>query len=388
MRKKLLSWLLVLALLTLCTTGCNGQTPAEISEPDGSVGDSQQLERYNAPIEDITILSITFMTASSPSGTDNSAESDETTSSSGTTPANLLQLAQPPAGSQLMLMKTSMGDITFMLFSDEVPKAVENFVLLAKAGYYDGQNFYRVVKELMILGGDPLGNGHGGQSAWGGYFPGEASPKLWCFSGALAYANGGRDEGGAFRNGSQFFIVEGTSPDELSTMTARQAMVKWGMAEDSANVYAQQLFGPNATTASVQSLLEAWGFPEEVAKAYISMGGYPLFDINSRRGMVDKNYTVFGQVVEGMDVVHAIAAVETQTVRYEYSPAHPEDSAKNTAPVSTPESTSSSASSELSQASSSSASAEEPSSAPPESVESLPPSSQDATSQDEEVLTL
>jgi cyclophilin family peptidyl-prolyl cis-trans isomerase len=101
------------------------------------------------------------------------------------------------------IIKTSMGDIGIELFSDEAPKTVENFVKLAKKNYYNGIIFHRVIENFMIQGGDPTGTGRGGESAWGGKFKDEFSPKLtFDKAGLLAMANAGPGT-----NGSQFFIT-------------------------------------------------------------------------------------------------------------------------------------------------------------------------------------
>ena len=100
-------------------------------------------------------------------------------------------------------IKTSMGDIEIELFPGEAPKTVENFVELAKKEYYKGVIFHRVIEKFMIQGGDPTGTGRGGESAWGGKFKDEFSPKLtFDKAGILAMANAGPGT-----NGSQFFIT-------------------------------------------------------------------------------------------------------------------------------------------------------------------------------------
>ncbi|RLQ96872.1 peptidylprolyl isomerase [Falsibacillus albus] len=157
---------------------------------------------------------------------------------------------------------TSMGNIKIKLFPDEAPKAVENFIKHSEDGYYDGVIFHRVIKDFMIQGGDPSGNGTGGESIYGKPFKNEISKKLFNLRGALAMANSGPDT-----NGSQFFIVQNSSLDP-----------------------------------QLKSQMEDKGFPKEIIKAYEERGGAPW---------LDGQYTVFGQVVEGMDVVDKIAGVET-----------------------------------------------------------------------------
>src|SRR4030095_14974539 len=105
------------------------------------------------------------------------------------------------------VMETDEGTIELELFEKDAPKAVENFRLLAEHGYYDGLTFHRVVKGFMIQGGDPSGDGTGGESAWGGTFPDEIQRDSALYRrgyrrGIIAMANSGPNT-----NGSQFFIM-------------------------------------------------------------------------------------------------------------------------------------------------------------------------------------
>ena len=95
------------------------------------------------------------------------------------------------------------GTIRAVLFEDEAPKTVENFITHAEEGYYDGLTFHRVIDEFMIQGGDPQGDGTGGESIWGKAFEDEFTDNLYNFRGALSMANSGKNT-----NGSQFFIVQ------------------------------------------------------------------------------------------------------------------------------------------------------------------------------------
>ena len=104
-------------------------------------------------------------------------------------------------------METDKGTIELEFFEKDAPKAVENFRLLAEHGYYDGLTFHRIVKGFMIQGGDPSGDGTGGESAWGGTFPDEIQPDSALYRrgyrrGIVAMANSGPNT-----NGSQFFIM-------------------------------------------------------------------------------------------------------------------------------------------------------------------------------------
>lgn len=176
-----------------------------------------------------------------------------------------IQLSAPQKGDTLAVMHTNMGYIKIKLFPEKAPKTVENFVTHSKNGYYNGLKFHRVINDFMIQGGDPRGNGTGGESIWGGSFSDEFDPELHNLRGALSMANSGPDT-----NGSQFFIVQ-----------ARE--VPANMLEQMRD-------------------LEDNGFPADITAAYEALGGTPWLDFR---------HTVFGQVTEGMDVVDAIAAVET-----------------------------------------------------------------------------
>lgn len=176
-----------------------------------------------------------------------------------------IQLTMPVAGDTVATMHTSMGDIKIKLFPDKTPKTAENFITHAKNGYYNGLKFHRVIKDFMIQGGDPLGNGTGGESIWGGKFEDEFDPDLHNLRGALSMANAGPGT-----NGSQFFIVQANA-------------------------------APAAMLEQMKDLADS-GFPTEVREAYAKLGGTPWLDFR---------HTVFGQVYEGLDVVDGIAAVNT-----------------------------------------------------------------------------
>jgi cyclophilin family peptidyl-prolyl cis-trans isomerase len=111
------------------------------------------------------------------------------------------------SGGRHAVIETDKGSIEIELFEKEAPKAVENFRLLAEHSYYDGLTFHRIVKGFMIQGGDPNGDGKGGESAWGGTFEDEiqlGSPlyQRGYRRGIVAMANSGPNT-----NGSQFFIM-------------------------------------------------------------------------------------------------------------------------------------------------------------------------------------
>ena len=233
-------------------------------------------------------LASSLLLAACSSSTDTSSSSSEAASSSSTDTTSSSQYAKDLAyainnpnasfpqlstdiadNEAAVKIKTSLGDITIKLFPEEAPLAVENFLTHAKEGYYDGIIFHRVINGFMIQGGDPEGNGTGGQSIWAGKddsidagngFKNEISAFLYNIRGALAMANAGADT-----NGSQFFI--------------------------------------NQNPADASGQLSSGKTPGKIIEAYKN-GGNPS---------LDGGYTVFGQVIEGMDVVDKIASVETDS---------------------------------------------------------------------------
>jgi cyclophilin family peptidyl-prolyl cis-trans isomerase len=125
------------------------------------------------------------------------AESDEATASS---------TAKSSGGSHAVI-ETEKGTIELELLEMDQPKAVENFRLLAERGFYNGLTFHRIVKGFMIQGGDPSGDGTGGESAWGDTFEDAINRDSALYRdgyrrGLVAMANAGPDT-----NGSQFFIM-------------------------------------------------------------------------------------------------------------------------------------------------------------------------------------
>jgi len=105
------------------------------------------------------------------------------------------QMAMPEEGEEIAIMHIrNFGEIKIRFFPEVAPKAVENFVTHARNGYYDGLTFHRVIEEFMIQGGDPLGNGTGGESIWERGFEeefGEGAFSLVPYRGSLAMASRG-----------------------------------------------------------------------------------------------------------------------------------------------------------------------------------------------------
>lgn len=108
---------------------------------------------------------------------------------------------------RIAVIETNKGTIKFELLEADAPKTTENFRLLAEKGYYDGVIFHRVIKNFMVQGGDPLGMGYGGESAWGGKFDDEINRSSDLYKGAYAKGTVAMANSGANTNGSQFFIM-------------------------------------------------------------------------------------------------------------------------------------------------------------------------------------
>src|SRR3954447_9710996 len=124
-----------------------------------------------------------------------------------------MQWSSPPAfaldGSKkyIATIKTSHGDMTADLFVGDAPQTANNFVFLAREGFYDGVIFHRIIREFMVQTGDPTGTGRGGP----GYkFKDELSGPQGYTKGTLAMANAGPNT-----QGSQFFICQGSRAERL-----------------------------------------------------------------------------------------------------------------------------------------------------------------------------
>jgi cyclophilin family peptidyl-prolyl cis-trans isomerase len=115
-----------------------------------------------------------------------------------------------PTQNYQAVISTNQGDITIELFTEEAPVTVNNFIFLARDGFYDNVLFHRVIKDFMIQTGDPTGTGTGGP----GYaFKDELPPPYPYEKGIVAMANAGPNT-----NGSQFFICNGSSCEQLNAM--------------------------------------------------------------------------------------------------------------------------------------------------------------------------
>ena len=222
---------------------------------------------------------------------------------------------------------TSLGDIVVRLY-DETPKHRDNFVKLASEGYFDGTLFHRVIKDFMIQGGDPDSKGApaGKNLGTGGpdyTIPAEfVYPQLFHKRGALSAARTS-DEVNPNResSGSQFYIVWGKQykPGELKQMERQLAMQQEQgvfnrlVAENRPKIMDLRRKRDQAVLQELQDDLIAqthaicaeqgtMKFTDEQVKVYTTLGGTPF---------LDNQYTVFGEVEEGLDIVEQIQNVAT-----------------------------------------------------------------------------
>lgn len=216
-------------------------------------------------------------------------------------------------------IQTSLGDIVVRLY-DETPVHRDNFVKLAKDGYYDGTLFHRVIKDFMIQGGDPDSKGapSGKRLGTGGpdyTLEAEIKDGLFHKRGALAAARQGDEVNPERRSsGSQFYIVWGQVYKEgqlrqFSKQLKMQRMQEifnglaaehrdeiMQMRRERNRVALQELQDKLAAEAETRAA-EYAGLTDEQLKIYSTVGGTPH---------LDGQYTVFGEVEEGLDVVEMI----------------------------------------------------------------------------------
>lgn len=210
----------------------------------------------------ICVLSLVFLLTAALTGCSDGGQGSGSSDPNAVT--ELPQYSAMESGEQIAIMHTNYGDMKIRFFPELAPKTVENFVTHAQNGYYNGLTFHRVVKDFVIQGGDPAGNGTGGESIWGTPFEDEFSYQLRNFYGCLSMANSGSNT-----NGSQFFFVttKEVSEDNLTRMRE----------------YGEPIY------------------PDMVVDKYEEVGGQPGLDLK---------HTVFGQVYEGLDVLDTINGVE------------------------------------------------------------------------------
>ena len=189
-------------------------------------------------------------------------------------------IAQPTDNhnGKIIKIETTLGDIRLLLY-DETPLHQANMIKLIKEGYYNGQIFHRVIENFMIQGGDPHSNNaeRGQRLGTGGpgyKVPPEFSPNLFHKKGALAAAReGDRSNPEQLSSGSQFYIVKG----RVFSIEELDAMIKAGRCKP-------------LTTKQVE--------------IYTTIGGTPH---------LDGSYTVYGEVIEGLEIVNLITFEPTDS---------------------------------------------------------------------------
>ena len=222
-------------------------------------------------------------------------------------------------------IETTFGDIIVRLY-DETPLHRDNFLKLAGEGYYDGTIFHRVIANFMIQGGDPdsknpTPNGRYGIGGPDYTIEAEIKPELFHKRGALAAARQGDQVNPERRSsGSQFYIVWGDTYKEgqLSQLSKQMKMMAEQNAfdklarENRAKIMDMRRNRDQAGLLALQDLLSSQaremakgqaGLSEAQKTAYSTIGGTPH---------LDGQYTVFGEVIEGLDVVEKIQSVKTR----------------------------------------------------------------------------
>lgn len=234
-----------------------------------------------------------------------------------------------PAGADVKI-STDYGNIYVKLY-DETPKHKENFLKLAKAGFYNNTTFHRVIKEFMIQGGDPNtidNSGPAGQGGPGYTLPREIVPQFYHKKGALAAARMPDQANPNWESsGSQFYIVVGKkwTDEEMNNMEQSLAMTidshvsaQWQADPKNGwvrtiDLQALQASNPDSFALVDARIKEEYGafrktwptfqLTPQQREVYKTTGGTPF---------LDGTYTVFGEIVGGMEVVDEIGKVETQ----------------------------------------------------------------------------
>ncbi|MCF6358857.1 MAG: peptidylprolyl isomerase, partial [Draconibacterium sp.] len=226
----------------------------------------------------------------------------------------------------VVLIKTEFGEIKVKLY-DDTPKHKENFIKLVNDGFYNDLLFHRVINHFMIQGGDPRSLNAGKNIMLGGggpdyTLPAEIIPKYYHKKGARAAARTGNARNPERRSsGSQFYIIQGKvyNQEELDLMEIRindqkkEELLKKHLSamkdeiiefkkNDDRVGFDKRFTEERELVDSIYAAGPQFAYTEEQRKAYTTIGGYPS---------LDGEYTIFGEVVEGLDVLDKIAAVET-----------------------------------------------------------------------------
>lgn len=219
-------------------------------------------------------------------------------------------------------IKTTLGDIKIKLY-DNTPLHRENFIKLVNMGFYDGVSFHRVIKDFMIQTGDPAtrtGLSKEQRDTLDSYtVPAEFTNQYYHKKGAVAAAREGNDVNPEMRSsGTQFYIVQGVkySDSELTTCEGRiNSNIKQALfaklikqIADSARLSGTPLQDSEIQERASMKMFEYltktgdYKFSDKQLSDYKTLGGVPR---------LDGTYTVFGEVIEGLDIVDKIAAVKT-----------------------------------------------------------------------------
>lgn len=194
------------------------------------------------------------------------------------------------------------GTIKAVLFPDIAPVGVDNFKKLADQGFYKGLTIHRVMKGFMFQGGSTNGDGTGGDAAVnGGSFGIETSDNAHHFYGALCYANA------AGQNSTQFYIVNTNEKNQFDNMIQQydkaindcKNAAASAQSDDEKSYY--QFMAAQYETARDDYAAEVAAMDPAIKELYINRGGVPY---------LDGDYTVFGQVYEGFDIIDKISNVE------------------------------------------------------------------------------
>ena len=232
---------------------------------------------------------------------------------------SLIASAQNPKKDKLVKIKTSFGEMTVVLF-DETPLHKANFITLAESGRYDSTIFHRVINEFMVQGGDIYRKPNETQSSDDDRLPAEFVPSLFHHKGALAAARTNNPEKKS--SSCQFYIVQGKVYDK-DELTIDQNKLNQTFAKllqegkiDSIRNQLIELQKEKKFDEMNDLIANSCDYLEEVSgeklrkemsperlEAYTTIGGTPH---------LDDEYTVFGKVIEGLEVIDKIAAVETK----------------------------------------------------------------------------
>ncbi len=241
----------------------------------------------------------------------------------------LLSASSTLTAQQKVKISTKYGDMIAVLY-DQTPKHRDNFIKLVKEGFYNQTLFHRVIKNFMIQGGDPASKNASADQQLGNGGPGytidaEINAELFHKKGALAAARLG-DQINPKResSGSQFYIVQG----QVYPKTQLEGMQKQLKQNAQNNAFKAFLNNPENKSyldryialSKAQDKEGIAGFIKEITpltkptkdatmsvaqiEAYSSLGGTPH---------LDNQYTVFGQIIEGLEVIDKIASVETKS---------------------------------------------------------------------------